>query len=180
MMRQRLWLALLVLSATLTHCSNCKENVIPEGSLPPETLTGAGTFGCKINGSDWVASRVGFFAATKATYDPTYKDGTFTLTANTFKKNVDTFDYFNISITSFNKTGTYSFLDNANINFHRETTGCEYVLQHPSVIPVISGSINIKKVDVNSRIIAGTFECITHVKDCDTLKITDGRFDVKF
>jgi hypothetical protein len=182
MTRQLSWLALFVLSATLTHCSSCKENVVPEGSLPPETQTGANTFGCKINDTVWVARRLGAFAGISTTYDPTYLGGTFTLDAADQKyrnTNGGNFDNFDISITHFNRTGIYNFLDSANINFHQETKKCEYVLQYPTIIPVLKGSINVKKFDITNRIVAGTFECIMYVKGCDTLKITEGRFDVK-
>ncbi|WP_460617857.1 Riean_0653 family protein [Hymenobacter ruber] len=41
-------------------------------------------------------------------------------------------------------------------------------------------TLNITRFDINSRIIAGTFDAIIARTGCDTLKITQGRFDAKF
>jgi hypothetical protein len=85
MTRLRLWLALLVLSATLTHCSSCKENIEP--SLPSESQSGAGTFACRINGVVWqYKNPTGIFNLQERTnwkYDPNEKLGILSISGST-------------------------------------------------------------------------------------------------
>lgn len=38
----------------------------------------------------------------------------------------------------------------------------------------------ITKLDVTNRIISGTFACVFKNLQCDTVRITEGRFDIKF
>lgn len=40
--------------------------------------------------------------------------------------------------------------------------------------------VNITKFDTQNRIIAGTFEYTLYKPGCDTVRITQGRFDVKY
>ena len=42
------------------------------------------------------------------------------------------------------------------------------------------GELIITKLDKNAGIISGTFNATLYKPGCDTLKITDGRFDMKF
>ncbi|MCX8492431.1 MAG: hypothetical protein ORN54_15345, partial [Cyclobacteriaceae bacterium] len=44
----------------------------------------------------------------------------------------------------------------------------------------ISGKVTIIKLDRLNYVIAGTFDLITYKTSCDTLKITNGRFDIKY
>ena len=43
-----------------------------------------------------------------------------------------------------------------------------------------SGKLTISKLDQSARIVAGTFYCTIKQTGCDTLRITDGRFDLKY
>ena len=43
-----------------------------------------------------------------------------------------------------------------------------------------SGSITLTRYDVSSRIISGTFRAQFKTTTCDTIYLTDGRFDFKF
>jgi hypothetical protein len=42
------------------------------------------------------------------------------------------------------------------------------------------GELKLSKVDVSNKIISGTFWFNIKTDFCDTLKITDGRFDIKY
>jgi hypothetical protein len=88
MMRQRFWLALLMLTATLTHCSKCKENIEP--SMPPETQTGAGTFACRINGVVWQYKNptgLNLLERTNWRYDNNEKKGTLSISGYRYNDN---------------------------------------------------------------------------------------------
>ena len=42
------------------------------------------------------------------------------------------------------------------------------------------GTLSISKFDLSSQIVSGIFEFTLAKPNCDTIKVTDGRFDVKF
>ena len=45
---------LYLLISVLLSASHCKKDKTPEDQLPPETQTGAGTFGCLVNGNVFI------------------------------------------------------------------------------------------------------------------------------
>jgi hypothetical protein len=57
-------------------------------------------------------------------------------------------------------------------------TGCSYSLREEDNGQ--SGQLTITRLDLQNQIIAGTFSFTLTKKDCDTVRITDGRFDLKF
>ena len=70
---------------------------------------------------------------------------------------------------------------------HRATTNeCyEFVTTYPNDTTYQAnlfqeGKMSISKLDNVNRIISGTFSCSIIHAGCDTLKITEGRFDFKF
>jgi hypothetical protein len=69
-------LLLYLCLATLTQCSKCKDDPIPVNQLPPATQTGAGTFGCLVNGQAWMPKGNDGFSNYSVAYDPTYRQGT--------------------------------------------------------------------------------------------------------
>lgn len=44
----------------------------------------------------------------------------------------------------------------------------------------VSGSIYLSKVDIANKIISGLFNCKIPIPNCDTLNITEGRFDIRY
>lgn len=42
------------------------------------------------------------------------------------------------------------------------------------------GYVKFSKIDTNNYIISGTFEFSTVTEDCDTIRITNGRFDMRY
>jgi hypothetical protein len=192
MTRLRLWLALLVLSATLTHCTSCKENVEP--SLPPETQSGAGTFACRINGVVWqYKNPTGFLTLQEKTnwqYSPNDIGGKLFISGYRYNdKNVG-LDHLGISADSL------SIRQEALVNFTSQNLSIAYdnnqasKNQCGSYYTQVSldssknfyrqGRLEVTKLDNQGRIISGRFNCTIYQTGCDTLKITDGRFDLKF
>lgn len=77
--RLPLYLAL----ALLTQCSKCKDDptpATPTDQLPPVTQTGAGTFGCLLNGQAFLPSGNVGTPNFLVTYDPTYHGGILVIT----------------------------------------------------------------------------------------------------
>jgi hypothetical protein len=58
----------------LTQCK--KADLDPASQLPPATQTGAGTFGCLLNGQPWTPSGNNSYSNYSVSYDPTYRKGT--------------------------------------------------------------------------------------------------------
>ena len=193
MMRLRLWLALLVLSATLTQCSKCKENVTPDTPLPPETQVGANTFGCLLNGKKWIPTQDGhlnYFRTLSIWYDPTYAGGSFSIKAN-INHGITTDEFIGLSVDSITLNPQKIYLIgnkriNAGIgyiNYAKDTSlnqSCDFDYGYRTDKKyLITGIINLKKLDTKIGIASGTFEFTAYVEGCDTLKVTDGRFDIK-
>ena len=74
-------------------------------------------------------------------------------------------------------TGTYNLnsLNNSYARYSDILTSCDY-----EVDTIQSGTMNILKFDTINFIISGTFEFTIGTSVCDTIKITEGRFDLKF
>ncbi len=175
---------LLVLMITILcsalQCNKDKNN--PPTTLPPITQEGKNTFGCKIDGEIWV---------------PYYKCGG---TGNTCGELfVDVYPAIiqqkilieiNMSFTKKNQdnssTGfqintkqnfklftTGNKIDSLNIEF--STSGFKFYRNSNN-----NGFFQITKLDTLNNIISGLFETTLYVSATDSVKITEGRFDLRF
>ena len=191
MKRLRLWLALLVLSATLTQCSKCKENIEP--SLPPETQVGAGTFACRINGVVWQYKNptgLNLLERTNWQYDPNDKLGKLFISGYRYDDSnvgLDRLGIYTDSLSLRKIVIVNSSIENLRIaydNYQTSKIECTYnntqVLVDKSKNFYRQGKLEVTKLDLQSRIISGRFDCTIYQTGCDTLKITEGRFDLKF
>ena len=191
MKRLRLWLALLVLSATLTQCSKCKENIEP--SLPPETQVGAGTFACRINGVVWQYKNptgLNLLARTSWEYDTNDKRGKLVISGfryNDSNVGLDGLGLYSDSLSIRKETFADSISQSLRINYNNYKSlksECTYyntqVTTDKSKNFYRKGKLEVTKLDLQTRIISGRFDCTIYQVGCDTLKITEGRFDLKF
>jgi len=178
---------LLLYSALLllTQCSKCKNDPTPEPPkdpltlLPPETQTGAGTFGCLINGKamnvrssfltlgDWTSpNSLRVLGSTSAT-GPEYS---FQMVLRGRLSSGETFN-----LVSYRKP--FAGIGNEfGANSSTQNYSCIYSGDY-----VKTGRIELVKFDGVQRIAAGRFAFILYEPGgCDTLRVTNGRFDVKF
>ena len=141
--------------------------------LPPITMEGNNTFGCLVNGKIFVSKgrpgNVGTYAEVQYAQD--------TIGINIYATNYETDQRF---IFSFYDTPDlfehkrYYFLHAQNYSVFYVTQSCDYRIDK-----LIDGWIELNKYDVNRPIISGTFEFTAYNPDCgDTIKVTDGRFDI--
>jgi hypothetical protein len=147
----------------------------PKTILPPATQVGANTLGCLINGQVWVAH----------TCDPNLtsvhadwsQDG-FTL-SGARKNGAGTTQILSFTIDSMNHIGSYTIGPMASTGWARFTNysaNCYY----SSDSAATGGELMLTKLDRTNYIISGTFEAILYSPTCgDTLRVTDGRFDVR-
>jgi hypothetical protein len=172
--------------ATLTQCSKCKNDPAPQdpaAQLPPATQTGAGTFGCLINGQAWTPKGNVGSSNFDVVYDPTFRGGDINIGAYRIADGRQ--QYFAISAAPVTGTGVYSFARPMGVCTATYTdtpgasNGCNLITSDQDVA-YRSGQLEITKFDARNRIVSGTFSFKLLQAGCDTLRITQGRFDAKF
>lgn len=168
------------LAFTLFACK--KDKKAPIEQLPAATQSGKNTFGCLINGQAWLPK--GSFPAGNPNpvllYDPTFENGTLSIKAY----RIDGANKVDIVIggTNIDKPGIYQIgtrgTDARQIaNVRDGRSGCNYYDNANGT--VCSGTLEITKLSIDKKIIAGTFSFTISTPGCDTWKVTDGRFDLR-
>lgn len=144
--------------------------------LPNATQTGAGVFACRINGVNAIAKNdiyhIGGWMSVSR--DTLRVFGSFgekyfqVLSLGTIKKNrqIDT-PY------SFQDTLLTSFLYGADSTCLGISAGFGDILN-------ANGIIIYSKIDTVNLIVSGIFNCRIPVPNCDTLHVTEGRFDITY
>ena len=141
--------------------------------LPNATQTGANIFACRLNGQNWVSASGIFHNRAGISND--------TLAASADRSN-NGFELIVLIVKGNARQGEiYSFSDTTKALAEFRTNNlCG--IQTGSVYRYFStgGSITITKIDTINKAISGTFNFIAPRTDCgDTLRITDGRFDIR-
>ena len=208
-------LSLLAIGALLllgiTSCDQCKQDLPapqqpitpqpnpfrPPSELPPATQHGANTFGCRINGENWVFW-IPPFALTDDTSFQVSEDGDTkgwaycdvrvwrdTLVAERLIHN-DLIFSFSIPFfepkTYFTSTGNN--FDDGNFNFSLLIYNQGKYYYPDTGFAAISNRLIIDRIDQDSNIIAGRFNLVLYRGDDyeitdrgDSIVISDGRFD---
>jgi hypothetical protein len=190
MTRLRLWLALLVLIATLSQCSSCKENINPN-ELPPETQIGAGTFACLVNGQVWTYNNptgINLKPTSNLSFDPLDHRGRlniYGLRYNNKNEGIDEIGLLADSLIVRNVAKVDSKNNDMSLFYTNENiVKCNDFFTKVQIDSSKNfyrlGKVEITKLDLQDKIISGRFDCIIFQTGCDTLKITEGRFDIKF
>ena len=183
-MKTKLPLSLAVL--LLTQCSKCKNDPAPAdpaSQLPPATQTGANTFGCLVNGQPLTPKGNTGSSNFDVTYDPSFRGGDLNIGA--YRIADGRRQYFSISAAPVTNIGVYSFTRPTGVctanyaDTPGSSNGCNLIYSDQDVI-YRSGHLQITKFDTRSRIVSGTFDFKLLQAGCDTLNITQGRFDAKF
>ena len=169
-----------LLLAALLGLSQCKKHdPDPADQLPPATQTGAGTFGCLVNGRPWTPKGNDRTSNYTVSYDPTYRKGTLNMgTYRNIGKGANDYQIVGFYADSIPASGAYSLA----IPNHQEgifidrTKTCQF----PGNDPYFRrGTLIITRLDLQAGIISGTFDFTLAKPGCDTLKVTQGRFDKK-
>ncbi len=174
-----LFLAMLICSCEDNDTPTPTQNKPPtEEQLPPITTTGAGTFGCKVNGKVWVAK------SNKTGWPPTYA-------AIDRNKNWLTFINGNIVLSNhtdivigieFNYTFDSYYPLFVKKNGSSSAGYTNYISnQFWQTDSIIGGGVNILRFDTTNQIVSGTFffNCVNKETN-DTMHITEGRFDMHY
>ena len=172
-MKPVLFLTILILT---TCCSSC-ELLFPKSEpktelekLPPITQEGKNTFGCLVNGEAFTVSntsnQVAIFQQSKLQFGASIDDG-----------DLDESVYMVVG-DPLVENEVYSFIDagyNAEYQYRNTDKICIYEFKN-----TYNGTLFFSKIDRINYIISGTFEFSTVTQGCDTIRITEGRFDMHY
>jgi hypothetical protein len=181
---KRLYILALFIFYTLL-CNSCKKdkntNDIYDNvpGLPPATQIGANTFGCLVNGMPWVPMGYNGTNNLSIDYDPGFNNGILNIVAYKFIAPIDEQILLSVRDSlNFLKAPFSINLSSSSLYGLSYKKFCHLWNRFPDVYS--SGFLTIKMLDRNSGIIAGEFNATMYRVGCDTIKITQGRFDFRF
>ena len=177
-------LIFIILSA-----SRCKKDPInPVDQLPPETQTGANTFGCLVNGQAFKPGGLQLSGGSlNCIYQLIYNDPingrVFGISAGKRYSNGDVRNIgFGLDSIGIIEGVTYNLESRAKGNGYGQHA--YYSLPSSSDIyqtnNIVKGSVTFKRFDLVNQVASGTFWFNAVNSNGDTARITDGRFDVRY
>lgn len=177
---KNLFLALITITLLCTlGCSSCKKETIDPNGLPHITQTGSNTLGFTLNGQPWTPKGVRSTGNLSIDYDPGFRNGIFNIVAYDFTNQLS--EQFTIGVSdslNFIQAPKTYLIEQVSLCGISYSKTCNYFSKLNDTKS--SGSMTISKLDRTNRIISGTFNAVLSKQGCDTIKIKDGRFDMKF
>ena len=172
--------AILLLTITLLiACDKDEPTCQGVDCLPPATQTGAGTFGCLVNGVPYVDNSGRFNCFYQLVNGKYY----FNLTANFLGKTPKIISLATNALI-IERNNTYPLFNKDIGNFYAEVTfdnNPPTFLNDNTTNNVYTGIIIINMFNFDNRIISGLFNFkIEDTINNKTYNITEGRFDAKF
>ncbi|MEO9100410.1 MAG: hypothetical protein ABI267_08820 [Ginsengibacter sp.] len=190
-MKYKFFFILTSLFFITLFASECKKHKPsnPVDQLPPETQIGANTFGCLINGEAFLPKGPSLSPILQCAYqylNTNYSQGYFFQLSAGNKRNSS--NVFGIGIFSDSlaiKEGVFTLNENQKRNayglysrFQEQGNIVESTILYTK--SNLSGQLIITKFDEINQIVAGTFWFNVVKSPGDTIKVTDGRFDMQF
>lgn len=175
-MKPVLFLAILILT---TCCSSC-ELLFPKSEpktelekLPPITQEGKNTFGCLVNGKAFVVDNSSQLTAI-------YQRRTLIISGeidrNGMDKGISIIVYDEaLHVSSYNLTDTIKTNSTYSDFSNYPDSYCQYESRN-----ILDGKLIIDHFDTVRFIISGRFNYIITASNCDTIRITEGRFDMQY
>lgn len=170
-------LTLIVLGFLLLNSSSCRKD--EEETLPPETQTGANTFGCLVNGNVWRNNGVAPFPGSNLNTNVGINYFTLGI-LNTNNKDIN--QTMSFTVFASIKLGKYNLnSEQLHAKFANEMTNCFYQTDS-----IETGILEITNFDTLHYIISGRFnfkavKLSSSTGSCDSIvNITEGRFDIKY
>ena len=172
-------IAILILTSFIFF-SNCKKNkdaptTDNDHGLPNATQTGADIFACRINDQNFISLSGIYNMGGKASADTLFCFGAI--------KGSDYFENLIVTINGWAAQGKdFQLTQNGNNTIRLSTNrNCKGNLgSNVYNANAISGTCHISAINKIKNIISGSFNCKIPVTDCDTLVVTEGRFDIQF
>lgn len=151
----------------------------PTAQLPAATQTGANTLGCLVNGQPWTPQGNDGSANYSISYDQ-HPYGVLDIRAYRYQqKPTDNYQYLILFARNLDGPKSYDVRDlaQARVSWTDRRTGCDLNSDDPGTYH--QGTLTITKLDVRAGIISGTFAFTLAKPGCDTVRVTNGRFDKK-
>jgi len=165
----------ILLSLILCNC-NLFKNLETQPQMPPITQTGANTYGCMYNGKLWLPGGYNGTSNYQVSYDKSYA-GSFDISTYRYGDSDNDQQYIYIFIRGLYQTGTYYLKNKGNLAIVLRDRKPRCFYDSTDSLQFASGYVTITKLDMG--IISGTFEFTLAKQGCDTIKVTNGRFDKK-
>jgi hypothetical protein len=177
MPRLYLYAALLL----LTQCSKCKDDPEPLTELPRTTQDGKNTMGCLVNGRAWTPKGNNGTANFHAHYDPTFDGGTLQVSAYRYPKRGGQLQDVNLLCTNVSGPGSYPITLGGDVDatFYDDARQQACKRYGGPTLTYRRGQLTVTRLDLQAGIVAGTFAYTLGKPGCDSVRITDGRFDYK-
>ncbi len=178
-------LVLIFFSCALLDASCKKKSAVGPvdqlSLLPPATQTGAGTFGCLINGQAFVPSGE-FLSGTKITSN-VYGSNQLDVFAINKSDNGNVSAFITIQLQGLQIIQGVNYplalvgQGNGNAIYDIGSYGTDNTFNTTNAV---QGNLTITRFDTAKQILSGTFNFKAISSKGDTVKVTDGRFDVIF
>ncbi len=183
----KLLLCVIACTNIFAACKKDKTEPTELSKLPAATQTGANTFGCLVNGKAWVAQRndCSIFCSPsfKIYYDGGY-GGFISITALKIDMGNNINEEFGIAFdsTNFKLKHTIAISNSFTVATFRNysiSNNCNTYVHYLDSTVTHSGKIILTKYDLQNGIFSGTFEFTLIKPGCETITVTEGRFDKK-
>jgi len=145
-----------------------------DNTLPKATTSGKRTFGCKVNGDVWIPEGFNGLGNWDAAWFSDYGGG-IQITVYRIVSQENT-EYIQMNPINVTGPGEYDLVSSDYILAYFSNASCRY----DEYGAVVSGKMNITKLDFEHQIVSGTFFFNLKKANCEDVAITDGRFDLKF
>lgn len=175
---KKIIIASLILS--LFSFAKCHKDKPDSNGLPAATQEGKNTLGFLLNGQPWTPQGNNGTANLSIDMDFGFNQGVFGISS--YRRISSSSEHIGFGIKdslSFIQIPATLVLDkNSLYQFGISTNNCAIDYYDSSVYR--NGSLTLNKLDKVNRIVSETFNAILYKNGCDTIKITNGRFDMKF
>ena len=178
-----LWLLLIALFSIVAGCKKDTASTATQlDILPPATQIGTNTFVCLVNGKVWIPK--GYDGTGGSNPHVIFSTG---LNGQPYLS-IDTYQYIDnqsqgnifVAFGNLNHSGYYPYQNDLDflVGWSKVLGNCTTVAYDTTIKKWGGGQIT--KLDITNHIISGTFNFKFKTLQCDTVFITDGRFDIKF
>ncbi|MGI4759089.1 MAG: hypothetical protein ACRYF0_00175 [Janthinobacterium lividum] len=154
----------------------------PARPLPPATQTGAGTFGCFLNGEAWVPAGNNGRPNYQVTYDPGYRGGSLQIKVYRYvgpRRQV--LQALALGAVAVAAPGRYALAlagpNGAAYTDYGRPAACRHYGE--GALSGRTGTLVVSRLDLAGGVVAGTFAFQLAQPGCDTITVTQGRFDAK-
>jgi hypothetical protein len=114
-------------------------------------------------------------------YDETYNGGTFGINGYRYEPGASNSTGFAIGGNNITSIGMYKLnMTSIAVAKYFGASGQCIIYNWFDTIPNHNAYLNISKLDKQKRIVSGTFEFALMLSGCETIRITQGRFDMKY